>query len=881
MYLRERRLAAGRSHGNIVLVAGEAGVGKSRLLSEFASALNSSRWNVLKAQCMEFGVRPYGPIVDTLSALGVSTPRFDEARSKLDQFEIIVSALRSRASRSSVMLIVEDIHWADSATIEALLHIANYVSGLRLFVLCTYRSEEIKPDHPLFAIVGKLAQMPSVSTLNVAPLEEPERDCFIKETLGGIVLPYQTRAEIARLSDGNPFFMEELSRNAVEHPADPGAAAAHLPLSVQAAVEQRLRNFGTAEQTVLRSAAVIGRRFDVTLLAKTLGCTLDDLWPALRKGRDLQVLVETADGTLYFRHALTREAIYATFLGKEVRERHRAIAQILEDEDAAVRDVELLAYHWAAAGDKQRAARYGELAGDAAAKLFAHSDAIRAYEEALISAEDTADRVRLYQKIGDHHAALGEFAAAEIAHDNAAEYYRELGDVDQEALYRVRVSLDRYTLDKPDPAVDLVAMLRRLSGSEWLAASRLHLGIAWIEATFNNPTAALSHLELVDERAIAEASDVALRFYNIRAWVQMLIGDLEAFARDHAQWVNAAERSGQSTAVAAAWYNGSACFAMFGQHERAATALEAAMQIARRERNRNQEASTQSIRALNAIMRGDLADARAALQGLEGLVVDNAVTRAHAIGAATLAGTHLGDQSLIDRWYDADKPLSSLLVAECAAGCAEVLVRRRRLPEAQAILRQGIGEGERQRGKLLLLLGIARYGTDDDRLRARDVLARSADAPSEVPEIYALALFDAICAQRAGDGETCSQQAHVAAEGFKRLRFPLLHASALEIAGDVTGARDIYVACGAVADARRCSTHGRESASAVPNGESLSEREHEVATLIARGYSNLQIGRELHISPKTVEKYVTSAFRKLGVSSRAELAAHLVRSQHA
>jgi DNA-binding NarL/FixJ family response regulator len=166
------------------------------------------------------------------------------------------------------------------------------------------------------------------------------------------------------------------------------------------------------------------------------------------------------------------------------------------------------------------------------------------------------------------------------------------------------------------------------------------------------------------------------------------------------------------------------------------------------------------------------------------------------------------------------------------------------------------------------LLAVGRYGAAVDRERARGHLERAAATNAALPEQAALELFDAIACASAGQADEAARLARRAASGFERLRYPLLQAQALELAGDAAGALALFRRCGALHDVRRL-----RSASRIEG--LLSARELEVATLAAAGCSNMQIARELSITHKTVEKHLASTYQKLNISSRAQLDAHV------
>ena len=884
-YLNERRAEASTSHGGIVLVAGEAGIGKSRLLAEFCAPLAKSRWRVGVGACLEHAQRPYGPVLDVLARFDRSVAALTPAVTKREQLDAIVDRFARAAASTALIAVVEDIHWADTATLELLAFLAPKLERLRALLVVSFRPGQLQPDHPSYAGLANVARTPRAGRIDLAPLDEPELRVFIDAALEGHALADATRRRVARTSEGNPFFTEELLKSAVERTAAGRTTAPDeraLPSSIRATLLERLRPLSDADRRIVAQAAVIGRTFELPLLAQTLDTTIDSLLPALQRARDVQLVEEVTVSEFRFRHALTRETIYAGFLGAQVQPLHRTIALVLEAAPEEKRSLEGLAYHWWAAGDGENAARYNELAGDAAGRVHAHDDAIALYQRALDSpALDMRARGALLEKMADRRVALSFTDRANAAYTEAADAFRRGGEQEAEARCRVRAAITAYTLGLSAPTAPLEAMLERLDADAFLARSRIHLGIAWLAATFWYPSEASRHLALVDDRAVTAAADIALRYHNVAAWVAMTIGDLETFRREHAAWIDAARRAGPVGAIASAHYNGAACYSVFGLHEEAIAQIDRAREIARGERSRHGEESTLAISAFCHIMRGDLAGARAALEAVSP-ATDNQVTLAHAAAWGTLAGLHLDDSALIATWFDgAGATLVDAPEGSCGAGFAEVLVRRGRPAEASALLHRAIPECERPRGNVLTLLAAARYGAPEDVVRARAQLVAGADSPAELVERFAVALFDAYVAHRDGRHEAAVEPARAASDGFRRLRFPLLEAAAREAAGELDAALAIYRRCGAAYHVRRIAGSRNAAHDAAPRGANgratagLSQREHEIAVLVARGKSNVEIARDLSISHKTVEKHLGSAYQKLGFSSRAQLAAHI------
>jgi len=880
-YLNQRRLDAAASHGGLVLVVGEAGIGKSRLVAELCAPLKRTRWRVGRGACLEYVQTPYRPVVEALATLEASARALERAETKREQLDAIAARFARIAQKHAAVIVIEDAHWADVATLDTLAFVAPSLERMRILLVVTARPNELRKDEAAHAAFGRLMRAPHAGRIDLGPLRDAERRTFVDAALDGHALPETTRRSVARMGDGNPFFTEELLKSAVEHAtAGATAGAETLPSSVRGALLDRLRPLDERERRVIAQAAVVGRTFDLALLAETLDADVPGVLPALQRARDLQLVEEVSETQFRFRHALTRETIYDGFLSAQRRPLHRRIALALE-RDGEARHVDGLAYHWWAAGDHERAFRYNALAGAAAAAVHAHDEALACYQRALDSRGlPRGERARLVESVAYHRGQLGFADASLEAFVEAADDFAAAGDHEAEARCRVRAALTAYTLSRPDPIAPLESMLERLDARAYVARSRVHLGIAWLTATFWFPSRAAYHLAQVDARAVAAHGDIALRYHNVAAWVAMTLGDVDAFRREHARWIESARGAGIAGALASAHYNGAACFSMFGLHDDARANIDAALAVARAERSRHGEESTLTIGAFCALMRGDLAGARDALGGVSP-AAENHVTIAHGAAWGTLAGLHLDDPQLIERWFDAaGAAVLQDPEGSCGAGYAEVLVRRGRRAEAEALLHRSLIACERVRGNALTLLAVARYGAPDDVPVARSQLAASADAPCELMERYALELFDAYAAHRRGRQAGAVAPARRAADGFARLGFPLLEAAAREAAGQDARALALYRGCGAAHDVRRLAgVHTPQPGAATGDASSpaLSEREREIAVLVARGKSNVEIARALAISHKTVEKHLSSAYHKLGFASRAQLAAHVGR----
>ena len=391
-----------------------------------------------------------------------------QAQSQGERFDRLAETLLREAGRSTIVAVVEDAHWADAASLEFLAYLAARIESARVLLVVSYRSEALQPDHPNEAGIARLTRAARSGRIELRPLDGPSMRRFIDEALGRQALPSETLRAIARASEGNPLFIEELLKNAVERGVAAAPARVSLPASVRAALVERLRPLEPEAKRVIAHASVIGRSFDLDLLARTLGAERDALLPALRRACDLQLLEEETPERFRFRHALTREAIYGRFLGAEARQRHRAIALAIESDPPERQSVERLAYHWNAAGDERARRRVWRARGrrsrarvrqqrcDRRLRTRAGRDRCRIARCARASSRSCAKR----------RVMMGYNERAHAAYIEAAEIFRDATMPRRRRECRFRAAVQAYRLGVAEPAADLERMLERLGDGE-------------------------------------------------------------------------------------------------------------------------------------------------------------------------------------------------------------------------------------------------------------------------------------------------------------------------------------------------------------------------------------------------------------------------------
>ena len=338
---------AGR--GTTALVAGDAGIGKSRLVSELAARARAAGFEVLVGRCIDLvGTQlPYQPFVEALRPLGPPA-KVDErtAGSQLRVFEQTLAQLTDRAAKAPVLLVLEDLHWADTSTLDLVVYLAHHLGDRRVTVLATFRPDEPASAERVGRFADAVRRSGAALMLELGPLAREDLTALLAARAETPLARTLTDAIVAR-SEGNPFFAEELLAAASE-------GDGQLPRGLRDLLLQRVARLDAATQAMLRLAAAAGRDVGYPLLRSTAELPERDLRESLRRAVEHGVLVAVQEtGSFRFRHALLAEAIYATLLPGEREDLHRLLAERLA-RSAAAAPAEL-APHWAAAGRTKEA----------------------------------------------------------------------------------------------------------------------------------------------------------------------------------------------------------------------------------------------------------------------------------------------------------------------------------------------------------------------------------------------------------------------------------------------------------------------------------------------------------------------------------------------
>ncbi|MET8351445.1 MULTISPECIES: AAA family ATPase [unclassified Micromonospora] len=937
---RQREIAALRAalararagEPSTVLVGGEAGVGKTRLLEEFAGSATDAGARVLVGQCLELGEAglPFAPFAAALRAvlradgaevfagyeaefarllpeLGrvsaalaapAAAPLTDAPRGYL--FDLVAELFQRLADVRPLVLVIEDLHWADRSTRDLIGFLVRAARPGRLLLVSTYRTDELQRGHPLRPFLAELDRARGVERVELGRLDRDGTAAILADLLGADPPP-RAIDDVHERTQGNPFFIEELTVA-----GDPIGCAA-LPETLRDLLLARVDRLPEPAQRVLRIAAAGGTRFAHHLLAEVAGLPEAELEDALRAAVAAQLVV-ARDGDYEFRHALVREAVHDELLPGEHARLHARFAAAIEAQPHLVAEGRApaeIAHHWYAANDHPRALVTARAAACAAADRYAYAEQRRLLERVLELWElvpDAADRLGM-----DHLALLEQTLNAAVT---AGDFSR--------AITLTRAGLDEVDAEAAplraarllDQRGRLLALLGKSDGSSELGeAYRLAAGgPAGVERVQLLADIA-AHLIKIDPQQAARVAAEAVRDAEaLGEYVALLPTriallchgdrDLEQGLAELHEAESVARAAGDAPALVIAMVYRSDVLCELGRYAESAQAAEAGVAEARRvgiSRSTGAYLLSNRAEALIALGRWDEAEAVCA----EAARIDlSGVTGVHwlQLGAGLrLARAHPGAYELVDRalaflgrpylWPSHRLPLHELGIESALAADDKVeAVRAARVALADQSLAQLPREG------WPVLSAVARTAARvEDRELAAAVAALAADLPARHPAARAHAAQVTALLATAGRALQAWRTAVDAwrADGqpypLGRALLALAEAAAAagerdEVAAAVTEATEIARRLGASPLTEAAATLARRvglrgAGQAGPGVDLLTSREREVLRLVAEGHSNSRIAERLFISPKTASVHVSRIIAKLGVTNRGEAAA--------
>ena len=389
-----------------MLVGGEAGVGKTALVSRFCEEHGRSA-RILSSACDAlFTPRPLGPLLDVAEVTGGELEELVESGAR--PHEVAAALMRELRTRAPTILVIEDLHWADEATLDVLKLLVRRIEGVHALVLASYRDDELDRDHPLRLVLGEFASGQAVERLKLEPLS-PAAVATLAEPHG--VDP----DELYRKTEGNPFFVTEVL----------AAGEGEIPDTVRDAVLAHAARLSPAARTLLEAAAVVPPPVELWLLETLAADVVDQLDECLTSG-----MLTASPAGVAFRHELARLAVEESLAPNRRVALHQKALAALADPPSGAPELARLAHHAEAAGDGEAVLEFAPAAAARAASLGAHREAAAQYARALRFAEEQPLEARAeLLKRRSHECYLTDQADEAVeAQKGAIECYRRLGD---------------------------------------------------------------------------------------------------------------------------------------------------------------------------------------------------------------------------------------------------------------------------------------------------------------------------------------------------------------------------------------------------------------------------------------------------------------------
>ena len=952
----------------VVLLGGESGVGKTRLVLEFERRIPDGVL-ALRGESVEQadGELPYAPLLSALRplvrerhpALGALSPGSraqlaallpgldnatppdrQDASAQLKLFEAVMELLDLLSEQEPLVLILEDMHWADRSTRTFCAFLARSLRQERVMLLLSYRTDELYRRHPLRPLVSELERLDRARRIELSPFDRDELTEALTDILGAAPKAGLVERLFVR-SEGNPLYSEELLAAGLD-----GRGAA--PQSLRDAFILRIERLSSDAQRAARAIAV-GRRLDEGALTELTGAGHDPLQAALREAVAEQVLMSGEDGGFYFRHALLREALYDDLLPGERGELHLALARYYEqapggEDDREVERAATIASHYAAAGDQPAALKATIRAALAAREARAYGEAADLAERAL----ELWPRVPDGEKDGRlDHAGLLQLAAS--AHMIGGDWVRG------ESLLQTALE----ELDVEEDSTRYAGLLHRLARAQWT----LNRGVEGVQ-TAQRALALLPDDEENEERA------------SLLAWLartRFLRGRFRDALEDGRQALSATIAAGDRCGEGEVRNTLGMTHVALGHVDEGLGELRQAVEIARETDDIDGLGYAYSNLSDMLSVAGRTRDALAMAQ--EGLSeIPRRIGRTHdwmmltvaqmafEAGEWDVAWSHLtpppsrliglllifrqlqeaevalgvGDEEVAERCLAAVEPLvADSSQPQWIGGLGELhgeLLRRRRdLEEARGAVARALDRIELCTDDVMRIAQVSAVGATveaDLAQRARDLRERRDErdavtrarihaqrlrgaAESGGPVERALSAVGAAELARARGRSDPKLWARVADQwdeierpypaAIARWRQAEAHveagnreAAAGEVGASIAvarrlGAKWLEGEAMALRDRARLELLGedarekREKREADGAGEAdpfgLTPRERQVLTLIAEGATNRQIGNALFMAEKTASVHVSRILSKLGVQSRTQAAAVAHRMQ--
>lgn len=454
--------------GRLLLLSGEPGVGKTRLAQEVTLLLRDQGFLIAVGRCYEpHAAVPFYPFLDAIRAVYLACPASLKAavaarwpqmgrllpdggipapspaasahEEQQRTYWAVTSFLQAASESRPIAILIDDLHWADSPSLELLQHLTEHARESRILLLCTYRDTDIDRTHPLSRVMLDLTRERLADRLQLGRLDAGETALLVVEALGGQAVSDELVSLVYKHTGGNAFFAEELARSLWERDgiAVGDAEDLEIPDTVRSVIAERVGRLSPEDQEVVLEASVLGQTFSFDDIQSASGRDEDSLDTSLTAAVALGVVREMGDGYM-FNHALTQAALYTELSPRKRRRLHKSAAEALDagPEAARNRRASEIARHYREAGDPMRALPWLVRLGDQAEAAWSHDDAAKQYNLALDAAVDIGDQrmeATVCEKLGGLFTAVIRYPTALEMLERAARLYAALGDVEGEA----------------------------------------------------------------------------------------------------------------------------------------------------------------------------------------------------------------------------------------------------------------------------------------------------------------------------------------------------------------------------------------------------------------------------------------------------------------
>lgn len=905
--LREDLAAALAGRGRFVLLSGEAGIGKSTLahvLAEEAASLGAA---VAAAHCSETGgAPPFAPWRELLAALpgaaahavrlpspfGVGGP----AQSAYQLRQEVAAHLRTTAAEQPLLLLVDDLHWADRDSLDLLDDVTRSLSHSPILLVATYRPESLNREHPLYDALPELHRDRPVTTLRLDNLDVAATAALVAAGQGPCS-PELAEYLHAR-SEGHPLFLIELLRDLSERellPRDhagrllPPAHAVETPALLQHLIAHRIARLGADEEAFLSVAAVAGEEWDLGIVEAVLEWQEEPLLRALEGALRADVISPVGDGERYrFRHGLIREVLYGAQLARRRKRVHLRVATLLEAAQHGTSDQNAaLAHHFAAAEAWEKAVRYGLAAGDSARDRFAGHTALLAYETALAALPNTAATVQelqtpLHERMGHAQLLLGRLETSAEAFARMLDAAQVSGDRVGEGRALVWLSYVRRRLYQPNASE--AAGEAGLRAAEALGEPRLlalaHWNLGHLHEIEGDLESAARHaIEAERTSRASDDSDLLSRGLQVRAILAIWQGRYHEAERAAEEALALARTARDGLAFAAAHWRLGIALGERGQYTAAQRVLSMGLSHAEMLGERYYAAKLLNTLGWLHLELGDPDTGRAwnehALENVRASH-DDRVTEAERYALLDLASHELAASDL----DAAAERLAAFepLLDQHQYGRIRYL-NRYQLVRGELALAQDDPEtalaAAAEAADLATAKGMRKNLAKSRLLTGRALLRQGRSRDAESALVEGVALADEI-----GHGSLRWQGrlwlgAALRARGrdpVATYRAALTQVDALARALDDDTVRRTFLASPHVRELREALA-AAEQEHPTPRPAGLTARELEVLRLLARYQTNKEIAAALFLSPRTVATHAANIFVKLDVANRREAAA--------